>query len=163
MLLAIHQSTTLTAHVTLCYHQVLLTHQISVESSLTSSRRPHTQKAWAAHRNSIFGQTATELPSELHPLHHHSGEKEVEFHRTITHCIKHKHYRTNTQQRQMTSAAIYHHLLLQVWVTFMTRKGRKAAASKSLILYFPLMRRAKREERNSRHFRFTVVFVSQNL
>ena len=45
----------------------------------------------------------------------------------------------------------------------MTRKGRKAAASKSLILYLPLMRRAKREERNSRHLRFTVVLVSQNL
>ena len=47
--------------------------------------------------------------------------------------------------------------------TFMTRKGRKEAASKSLILYLPLMRRAKREERNSRHLRFTVVLVSQNL
>ena len=45
----------------------------------------------------------------------------------------------------------------------MTRKGKKAVASKSLIRYFSLMRRAKREERNSRHFRFIVVLVSQNL
>ena len=45
----------------------------------------------------------------------------------------------------------------------MTRKGKNAVASKSLIRYLSLMRRAKREERNSRHFRFTVVLVSQNL